>query len=402
MFVQYYDYHLFGFLAANIASHFFPADEVITQLINAYFIMTVAMIAKPVGAIIFGKIGDLKGRSNSFKISLIGTAIASIILFATPSYESIGLISCFLLLICRMAICGFVSSGSDGVRIYIYEHIPKSRQCLGVGITTLFTQAGSLTASLSAGLFTLNYFPEYSWRFAFLIGGIMGLAVVLAMRATNFSDETEIKNNSSFEKFKDSSIKNIISQNWKLFLLCIILAGGIGSTNQFIIIFFGTYNFEILKTIDRSSMQSYITIAIIFYMIFSIVSGYFADKFNRYYITIFGAISTIIFSITLMVSLSNLTLSPISYIAIAISLPFITMPAAAILKQSIPKSIRYRLFALSHAIGSVLISAPTALLSTYLYKETNLTWLPVCYFITTILMISYALYHLSKRATEDQ
>ncbi len=401
VFIQYYDYHLFGFLAANIASHFFPADEAITQLINTYFVMAIAMIAKPIGAIVFGKIGDLKGRSNSFRISLIGTASASMILFATPSYESVGLLSCFLLLICRMTICALVTSGSDGVRIYIYEHIPKSKQCLGIGITTLFTLAGSLTASLSAWFFTLNHFPEYSWRFAFLLGGIMGIFVIIAMKITGFKDTTEIKDDINFEEFKNASTKNIVYKNWKLFLLCILLAGGIGSTNQFIIIFFGTYNFEILETIDRSSMQSYITIAIVFYMIFGIISGYFADKFNRYRITLLGSISVIICSTILMLKLNNLVLSPFTYIAITASLPFITMPAAAILKQSIPKSIRYRLFSLSHAIGSVFISAPTALLSTFIYKKTNLAWLPICYFITTILVISFALYFLNKRAIRD-
>ena len=53
----YYDYHLFGFMAANIAANFFPADEVVTQLLNTYLLMAVAMIAKPLGAIIFGKMG---------------------------------------------------------------------------------------------------------------------------------------------------------------------------------------------------------------------------------------------------------------------------------------------------------------------------------------------------------
>lgn len=401
VFIQYYDYHLFGFLAADIASHFFPADKAITKLINTYFVMAIAMIAKPIGAIIFGKIGDLKGRSNSFRISLIGTALASIILYATPSYESIGLVSCFLLLICRMVICALVTSGSDGVRIYVYEHISKSKQCLGVGITALFTLAGSLTASLSAWFFTLHHFSEYTWRFAFLFGGIMGIVVIIAMKITNFRDETKIKDDINFAEFKNLPIKKIIYLNWKLFLLCILLAGGIGSTNQFIIIFFGTYNFEILGTIDRSSMQSYITIAIIFYMIFSIVSGYFADKFNRYYITILGSSLVIICSVILMLSLANFILIPFAYIAIAASLPFINMPAAAIIKQAIPKSIRYRLFSLGHAIGSVFISAPTALFSTFIYKKTNLAWLPICYFIAIILMISFALYYLNKRALKD-
>jgi MFS transporter, MHS family, proline/betaine transporter len=401
VFVQYYDYHLFGFLAANIASHFFPADEITTQLINAYLIMTIAMVAKPLGAIIFGKIGDLKGRSNSFKASLIGTAIASVILFATPTYESVGVVSCFLLLVCRMAICAFVTSGSDGVRIYIYEHIPESKQCLGIGVTTLFTLAGSLAASLSAWFFTSNNMPNYAWRFAFLLGGVMGILIVIVMKITNFKDETKIKDDFDFDKFKNSSTISIIYANWKLFLLCTVLAGGIGSTNQFIIIFFGTYNFEILGTIDRSAMQSYITLAILGYMVFGIVSGYFADRFNRYYVTLIGSFSVIIFSIILIVQLEQMQLNKLTYVSLVASLPFITMPAAAILKQSIPKPIRYRIFALSHALGSVMISAPTALLSTFIYTETNISWLPICYFISIILVISFVLYRLNKRIINE-
>ena len=397
VFTQYYDYHLFGFLATNIASHFFPAEESLTQLIYTYLIMVAAMIAKPVGAIILGKIGDIKGRSNSFKISLIGTAIASIFFFFTPGYESIGLLSCLFLLLYRIVICGFVSSGSDGVRIYIYEHMPKSKQCFGVGVTALFTQTGTLTASISAWFFTLNSFPEYSWKFAFLIGGFMGLAIVVTMQITNFADEVKVKDSLEFDKFKNSSIKELILQNWQLFFLCLVLAGCIGSVNQFLIIFFGTYSFEVLKIIDRSSMQIYTTIAILCYMIFGLISGYFADKFNRYQVASYGAITAIIFAILLMIKLYNLILIPWAYIAITIAVPFITIPAAAILKQSIPVTIRYRLFSLSHAIGSVFISAPTPLLLTFMYQQTNLMYLPIWYFILMILVISFVLYLLNKR-----
>ena len=401
VFVQYYDYHLFGFLAANIATHFFPADDITIRLLNTYFLMAVAMIAKPLGAVIFGKIGDMRGRSNSFKISLIGTAIASIILFAIPSYETIGLLSTFLLLLCRMTICTFVTSGSDGVRIYIYEHIHKSRQCLGIGVTTLFTQAGSLTASLSAWFFSLNFLPEYSWRFAFLVGGILGLFVIIAMKITNFSDVRQVRENSDFKDCCNVSLAKITKSNWRLFILCLILAGSIGSTNQFLIIFFGAYNFEILRIVDRSTMQSYISLVIIAYMIFSIVGGYFADKCDRYYVTVVASVIIIILSILLCISLNQMILNQYLFITIALAMPFITMPSAAILKQSIPVAIRYRLFSLSHAIGSVTLSAPTSFLSTLLYHKTNIVWLPVAYFITTIITISLALHCLNKLAIAD-
>ena len=401
VFVQYYDYHLFGFMAANIATNFFPADEVITQLLNTYLLMAIAMIAKPLGAIIFGKMGDLKGRSNSFKVSLIGTSAASFILFIAPSYESIGLLSAFILLLCRMSICAFVTSGSDGVRIYIYEHIHVSKRCLGVGITTVFTQAGSLTASLSAWFFTQNYLPDYSWKFAFLVGSILGIIALLAMKITNFSDSTLVHENDSFSKFQNLSLTKIIKTNWQLFLLCIILAGSIGATNQFLIVFFGTYNFEIIGTVDRSSMQKIISLAIVAYMVFSVVGGYIADKIGQYIVALFALFAVLVCSILLCIYLNDKILNEWVFISLAALMPFITMPAAAIFKQSIPIAIRYRLFALSHAIGSVVISAPTAFLSTFIYHKTNIIWLPIAYFICTVIMIFWSLHYLNKRIVNN-
>ena len=95
--------------------------------------------------------------------------------------------------------------------------------------------------------------------------------------------------------------------------------------------------------------------------------------------------------------LNNRILNEWVFIGIATLMPFVTMPAAAIFKQSIPEAIRYRLFSLSHAIGSVLISAPTAFLSTFIYHKTNIIWLPIVYFICTIIMIFLSLHYLNKR-----
>lgn len=400
--VQYYDYHLFGFLAANIAIHFFPSDQIIVQLLNTYLVMSIAMIAKPSGAIILGKIGDTRGRSNSFIISLIGTSLASLALFMVPAYEAIGVLSTFMLLIARMAICAFVSSGSDGVRIYVYEHLDKSRQCLGIGITTIFTQTGSLIASLSVWLFSSNILPSCYWRLAFLFGSLMGLTVLLIIRLAGFTDTVKVADSGEFEQYKRLSTWKIIGDNRRLFILCSLLAGAIGSTNQFILIFFGTFNFKILQTIDQGTMQTYISIGIIIYMILSFVAGYLADKLGRYNLTLFGAAGAVIFSLMQIVVLANQVMSPTLYLLLVASLPFITMPAAAIFKESIPVSIRYRIFSLSHAVGSILISAPTAFICTWIYQKTNITWLPISYFIITILMISLALYKLQQRIREYQ
>ena len=396
VFVQYYDYHLFGFLAANIASHFFPKADIVIQLLNTYFLMSIAMVAKPLGAIIFGRIGDLAGRSNSFIISLVGTSIASFILFITPSDEAIGLFSAFILLLCRMVISALVSSGSDGVRIFVFEHIKSSMQCFSISITTVFTLLGSLVASLSATAFSSGYLPNYNWKFAFLLGSVLGFIVIIIMKITNFKDQVEISKQPKFEKFKDLSIYEIVKTNKKLFVLCVLLIGAIGSTNQFIIIFFGTYNFQVLETVEKSKMQEYISISIMIYLVFSIIGGIIADKFGKYKITVIAAFVLLPISFGQCYYLEKLELSPVLLFLTSATLPFLIMPGAVILTKSIPISIRYRLFSLSHAIGSIVISAPTAFISTFLYHQTNISWLPLCYFIVTILVISFALYKLKS------
>lgn len=402
VFVQYYDYHLFGFLAANIAAHFFPDADIVIQLLNTYFLMIIAMVAKPLGAIIFGRIGDIVGRSNSFALSLIGSSLAAFVLFITPSNESIGLISAFLLLLCRMITCALVSSGSDGVRIFIFEHIGKSKQSFGLGITTFFVLLGTLAASLSASIFTAGYLPNYSWKFAFLLGSVFGLIVLIIMKFMGLKDKIEVKTLPKFEKFKNLSVGSIIKSNKRLFLFCTLLAGAIGSTNQFILIFFGTYNFKLLKIAQQSQMQNYISISIALYMIFSVISGIIADKFGKYKVSVIAIIAILLLTFAQCYYLSKLELKPILLFLTSIVLPFITITGATILTESIPTAIRYRLFSFSHAVGSIIISSPTAFISTFLYHKTNISWIPLCYFITTILVISFAIYKLQKRITADE
>ena len=395
-FVQYYDYHLFGFLAIKVAKHFLPEQGVILQLQNAYLIMAIAMISKPLGALLLGKIGDTYGRSNIFNISLIGTAIGSCIIALTPDYSVVGIISTILLLCARMLICALVSSGSDSVRIYVYEHIGSNKQALSVSITHIFMQAGSFFASSSAWFFTLESMPSYGWRISFLLGSLFGIIVIFLKNKFNVQDITDIKNEPKFAEFKELSTINIIGKHFILFLYCMIIAGCLGSTTQFFIIFFGTYNFEILKNIKQSDMQFYISAALCLYMIFSLLSGYLADKIGCYKVVLGAAAMLIIASLGHIYVLNNNKVSiKLFFLTIAI-LPFLTMPAAVMLKQSIPIVIRYRIFSLGHAVGSIIISAPTAFISTLVYRKTGIPWLPVLYFITTIILVSISLIKIKK------
>lgn len=390
-FVQYYDYHLFGFLALKLAKHFFSDKGIFIQLQNTYLIMGIAMISKPIGALLLGKIGDIYGRSNVFNISLIGTAIGSFIICIVPDYNYIGILASILLLIARMIICALVSSGTDSIRIYIYEHVGNRSQVLGVSITNIFMQAGSFMSSCAAWFFTLDFMPDYGWRLAFLLGSCLGVFTMFLTKKYDIKDFINLKHIPQYDKFKNLPITKIVNDNFKLFIFCTIIAGCIGSTTQFFIIFFGTYNFGILKNIGQSSMQFYISIALCIYMIFSLISGYIADKIGCMKVALSAIVILLLISLGHVVNLSNNKLNLNLLLLTSAILPFLTMPSAVILKQSIPIVIRYRIFSLAHAIGSILISAPTAFTSTWLYNNTGISWLPMIYFIITMILIFISL-----------
>lgn len=400
--VQYYDHHLFGFLAAKISKYFIPATDPVVQLLNAYFIMAISVVAKPIGALVLGRVGDLYGRSTTLNISLLGTSIASFVVSIIPGYNHIGVMSALILLLARMSTCAFASSGTDGVRIFIYEHIGKKKQCFGNGLVTTSTLLGSFIASMSAWFFTLDIMPSYAWRGAFLVGGILGLIMVLVRKYANIQDEGDTKSEPDYEEFKDVSVFRIIKNNWKLFVLCLIVAGSIGATNQFYIIFFGTYNFEVLHIVSQSKMQFYTSIAIILYMVCAVIGGLVADYFGRARVMIVAFIILFATTIYTMLSISDKVLDYKVFFLNVMVLPFFIMPALAFLKQSIPVVIRYRIFSLAHAVGSICISAPTAFVSTLMYHKTKLAWLPISYFLVVIIMIAFCVSMLCKRYSANK
>lgn len=391
---QYYDHHLFGFLAATISRSFTPSVDPNVALLNTYFIMAIAVLAKPIGALVLGRIGDIYGRSATLKISLIGTSLASLLISITPGHHYLGIMSALILLMTRMAIVALVSSGTDGVRLYVYEHIGKSKQCLGNGLVTCSALAGSFVASTSAWFFTLDFMPGYAWRFSFILGTALGVTMLWIVTKNKNLDMPANKEDPKYDDYLKKSTFKIIKENWSLFIVCAILAGAIGSTNHFCVIFFGTYVFKLLQFESQSTMQLYTSIGIVIYMLSAIGSGFLADLLGRKLIATIGFIALITCTITMTFAIKSGYMPIAAYAAMMATLPILTMPALAFLKQSIPTIIRYRIFSLAHAIGSICISSPTPFFSTLAFKVTGIFWAPMLYFLAILCLIILMIYIL--------
>jgi MHS family proline/betaine transporter-like MFS transporter len=395
--VQYYDYHLFGFLAASIAKNFFPANNQATNLINTYLIMFIAVLAKPLGSVILGRIGDIFGRQKTIDISIFFLAVASLVISILPTFNTIGVASCLLLLIARMCIAAFASSGSDGARLYIYEKTNNKRKNFSSGLSTLFSLTGSFSASISAWFFTLNSMPEYFWRFAFLLGSVSGVVLIFLRKVyIDKNEDALLQQEDNYDTYKKMPLLKIIKQHFWLLFLCTIIAGGIGGVYQFNFIFLAAYNAEILQVIDLSSMQFYRSIGIIAYIIFSIISGILADKIGPRTVATVAATILIALSIFNCYLINNGKFFIEVYLLNSACLPLLNIPSLTLIKGAIPKVIRYRLFSLSHSLGSIAISGPMSLIATKIYQWSAIKCLPLFYFMAIVLTSIIAMNALSK------
>src|SRR5688572_9247491 len=142
--IEWYDFYIFGALAATMASLFYPPGNDLLALIVYLSTFAVGFIVRPFGAVFFGRIGDLVGRKYAFLVTLLIMGGATAVIGVLPTFQTIGYLAPALLILFRI-LQGLALGGEyGGAAIYVAEHVPDNKR----GFYTSFIQ---ITASL--GLF---------------------------------------------------------------------------------------------------------------------------------------------------------------------------------------------------------------------------------------------------------
>jgi MFS transporter, MHS family, proline/betaine transporter len=177
-FVEWFDFTVYGFTASVLASVFFPPDKQVAALLATFAIYAVAFFARPLGAVVFGWIGDRRGRRPALASSILLMGTATLLIGVLPGYATIGALAPALLLVLR--VLQGISGGGEfaGALTYTLEHAPdgKRGRWLGIvaGVTLLSTAAGTaLVVSLRAA--NEEWFVGGGWRVAFIVGGLLAM-----------------------------------------------------------------------------------------------------------------------------------------------------------------------------------------------------------------------------------
>jgi len=289
---EWYDFYLYGLLATIISAQFFSGVNETTGFIFALAAFAAGFAVRPFGALVFGRIGDLVGRKNTFLVTMGLMGASTFLVGVLPGYASIGVAAPILLVVLRL-LQGLALGGEyGGAATYVAEHAPEGKR----GLFTSFIQT-TATLGLFAALLVViatrylvgeEAFASWGWRVPFLISVIL-LGVSLWIRL-------QLEESPVFQKMKDegTTSKAPLTEafgRWaNLKLVLIVLMGAVAGqavvwyTGQFYALFF----LEKTLKVDGATANILIAVALALGTPFFIFFGWLSDRIGRKPIILLG------------------------------------------------------------------------------------------------------------------
>ncbi len=174
---EWYDFFLYGALASFIASHFFSGVNETTAFILALAAFAVGFVVRPIGALVFGRIGDLVGRKNTFLATLLIMGVSTVLVGVLPGYDAIG-VAAPLILVGLRVLQGLAIGGEfGGAIIYVGEHAPEGKRGLHTAFIPAMAMAGLLLSLvvilLTRAAMAPDAFSDWGWRVPFLVSAVL-------------------------------------------------------------------------------------------------------------------------------------------------------------------------------------------------------------------------------------
>lgn len=291
---EWYDFYLYGSLAAIIAKQFFSGLDAGSAFIFALLAFAAGFIVRPFGAIFFGRLGDMIGRKYTFLVTILIMGLSTFIVGILPTYASIGVAAPIILIVLRL-LQGLALGGEyGGAATYVAEHAPHGRRgAYTAWIQTTATLGLFLSLMVILGTRTITgeeAFADWGWRVPFIVSiALLAISVWirLAMNESPAFQKMKAEGKTSKAPLKESFGE---WKNLKIVILALVgLTAGqavVWYTGQFYALFFLT---QALK-VDGATANILVAVSLLIGTPFFIVFGALSDKIGRKPIILAGCL----------------------------------------------------------------------------------------------------------------
>ena len=364
--LEWYDFSIYGFFALQIGATFFAGADRLTQVLAAFSVFAAGYLARPLGAIAIGMIGDRKGRSTALMVSIGGMILSTLGMGLVPGHASIGVAAPILLTALRI-VQGLAVGGESAIaNVFMIENAPTGRRALAGAICgagyAVGIQLASLTALACASLLTPAELQDWGWRLPFWLS--------LAVATTGFWLRRTLKDlPRPTTGGQASPLAEVLKNHLPLVLRIAGLTSfaAVGFQAAFI------YIAEWLQTVANASPAETFTVtswSMLLVTPVSLLFGWWADVIGRRNLLLASAVLGMAGSVPffMLMQAGSIYWGQAGFV-LALSIQFGVQ--GALMVETTPAAIRCTALAIGNNIGWSILGGLTPLAATWLTNRTG-------------------------------
>ena len=386
--LEWYDFAIYGYFASAIGLAFFPKSDPTAQLLMAFSIFAVGYLMRPIGAIIFGHVGDKYGKKVALNLSVAAMAIPTFFVSILPDYNTWGVWAAYTLVLLRM-IQGLSVGGEFTTSIiYLVSHAPKNRQSLmGATITCGAIGGillGSFTGDLMNHLMSEETINAWGWRVPFLFGLVIGIVGLFLRR--HLVDEVPAPT------LKPPVL--VVFQNHLPLLFNISGLVFLNAVGFYLIFVYLVTWFEVAEKFTPSLALNINSISMVILIGVVLLSGYFTDKVGKKLMLQITSMLMLLFVVPLFYLMNHhdVNLAFFGQLGLTIILGSYLAPLNAFMVLSIPEAVRCTTIGLGYNLTLGLAGGLTPLAATWVFEKTGNPISPSYLIVVASMITIFALY----------
>ncbi|MDP9697018.1 UNVERIFIED_ORG: MHS family proline/betaine transporter-like MFS transporter [Arthrobacter globiformis] len=410
--MEWYDVGVFGYLITTMGPVFLPEADRTVQTLFLLGTFAATFIARPIGGVVFGWLGDKVGRQKVLAATLMLMAASTFAVGLLPGYAQVGVWAAALLVLLKL-VQGFSTGGEyAGATTFVCEYAPDKRR----GFFASFLDMGSYigfalgAATVSILQVTLGEaaMEEWGWRLPFLVAGPLGLIAIYfrnkieespQFQATLGAQEAAASEAAASDKAVASGPMGIMRTYWRQIVLAMILAGAANTVGYALTSYMPTYLTE-SKGYDPVH-GTLLTIPVLVVMSLCIpLTGRLSDRIGRRPVLWIGAGSTVLFAVPafMLIGIGDVwsTLAGLSLVAFPVT--FYVANLASALPALFPTSSRYSSMGIAYNFSVAIFGGTTPFLIQGLIAATGDDMAPAYYLMATSVVGAIAIYFLRESA----
>jgi len=410
--MEWYDVGVFGYLITTMGPVFLPEADKSVQTLFLLGTFAATFIARPLGGVVFGWLGDKIGRQKVLAATLMLMAASTFAVGLLPGYAQIGMWAAALLVVLKL-VQGFSTGGEyAGATTFVSEYSPDKRR----GFFASFLDMGSyLGFALGAALVSVlqltlgqSVMEDWGWRLPFLIAGPLGLIAVYFRSKIEESPQFQATLDAQEELAKDAAAGDdaaakgpvgIVKAYWRSIIVAMILVAAANTAGYALTSYMPTYLTE-SKGYDPVH-GTLLTIPVLVVMSLCIpLTGKLSDRIGRRPVLWIGAVSTVVLAAPafLLIGIGSIwsTLAGLSLIAFPVT--FYVANLASALPAQFPTASRYGAMGIAYNFSVAIFGGTTPFIVDALINATGNDMMPAYYLMATSAVGAVAIYFLKESA----